>query len=61
MDPIGFALENYDAAGAWRPREDQFVASLPEKEFFEAPVEPGARVAAQWRTADMHPLDAAPA
>jgi hypothetical protein len=24
MDPIGFALENYDAAGAWRDRDGKF-------------------------------------
>jgi hypothetical protein len=24
MDPIGFGLENYDAAGAWRTREGNF-------------------------------------
>jgi len=24
MDPIGFGLENYDAAGAWRDREGNF-------------------------------------
>jgi uncharacterized protein DUF1588/uncharacterized protein DUF1585 len=24
MDPIGFALENYDAAGAWRTRDGNF-------------------------------------
>jgi hypothetical protein len=24
MDPIGFGLENYDAAGAWRDRDGKF-------------------------------------
>jgi hypothetical protein len=24
MDPIGFALENYDAAGAWRTKDGSF-------------------------------------
>jgi putative spermidine/putrescine transport system ATP-binding protein len=50
-----------DAVGAWVPLDEQFVATLPEKDFFEAPVGPGSRVGAVWRADDTHPLDAAPA
>jgi len=33
MDPIGFGLENYDAAGAWRERDGKFpIDSAAPKE-----------------------------
>jgi len=31
MDPIGFALENYDASGAWRDREGKYVIDASGK------------------------------
>ncbi len=40
MDPIGFGLENYDAAGAWRDRDGKFdidaSGKLPGGEFHSA-------------------------
>ena len=41
MDPIGFALENYDASGAWREREGNFAVNasgtLPGGRAFSGP------------------------
>ncbi len=41
MDPIGFALENYDAIGAWRETDDGFAIDasgrLPGGESFDGP------------------------
>ena len=43
MDPIGFGLENFDAAGAWREREGQFVidssGKFPSGASFHGPEE----------------------
>src|SRR5262249_39627698 len=43
MDPIGFGLENYDAAGAWRDREGKFPVDssgkLPGGASFSGPKE----------------------
>jgi hypothetical protein len=42
MDPIGFALENFDAIGRWRTDDQGFAidakGSLPEGETFDGPV-----------------------
>jgi hypothetical protein len=39
MDPLGFALENYDAVGAWRSRDGKFAidpsGALPEGRIFQ--------------------------
>jgi hypothetical protein len=39
MDPIGFALENYDAAGAWRTKDGNFevdtTGTLPDGRSFD--------------------------
>jgi hypothetical protein len=41
MDPLGFALENYDATGQWRTRDGSTVidssAVLPDGTKFEGP------------------------
>ena len=41
MDPIGFALENYDGTGAWRDRENDAVidasGKLPDGSEFQGP------------------------
>ena len=38
MDPIGFGLENYDAAGAWRTKDGNFdidtTGTLPDGRTF---------------------------
>ncbi len=43
MDPIGFALENYDGVGAWRARDGKFpinaAGMLPDGSFFNGPVD----------------------
>jgi hypothetical protein len=43
MDPLGFALENYDAIGAWRDRDGRFkidtAATLPDGTSFNGPIE----------------------
>ena len=43
MDPIGFALENYDGVGAWRTRDGKFpinaAGTLPDGTFFDGPVD----------------------
>jgi hypothetical protein len=43
MDGIGFALENYDAAGAWRTHDGQFAidssGTLPDGGSFRGPKE----------------------
>ena len=43
MDPLGFALENYDAVGAWRVRDGKFpinaAGTLPDGTFFDGPVD----------------------
>jgi hypothetical protein len=43
MDPLGFALENYDAIGAWRVRDGKFPINaagvLPGGAFFDGPVD----------------------
>jgi hypothetical protein len=42
MDPLGFALENYDAIGAWRERDGKFPinasGTLPDGTFFDGPL-----------------------
>ena len=41
MDPIGFALENYDAIGKWRDKDGDSAidasGKLPDGETFEGP------------------------
>ena len=41
MDPLGFALENYNAIGAWRERDGKFPinasGTLPDGTFFDGP------------------------
>jgi mono/diheme cytochrome c family protein len=41
MDPLGFGLENYDAVGAWRDRDDSFPidasGTLPSGQSFRGP------------------------
>jgi hypothetical protein len=41
MDPIGFAMENYDAVGAWRSKDGNFPidssGTLPDGRSFEGP------------------------
>ena len=43
MDPIGFGLENFDAAGAWRERDGQFLidssGKFPSGASFRGPEE----------------------
>ncbi len=43
MDPLGFALENYDAIGAWREKDGRFAidasAVLPDGRKFDGPNE----------------------
>ena len=44
LDPIGFGLENFDAIGRWRDRDDQggkidSVGELPSGESFSTPAE----------------------
>jgi len=43
MDPLGFALENFDAVGAWRSQDGQFPidvsATLPDGRAFSGPGE----------------------
>lgn len=43
MDPLGFGLENYDAIGAWREKDEDFVidasGELPGGETFKSPGE----------------------
>ena len=43
MDPLGFGFENFDAVGAWRDRDGQFVIDasgvLPDRHTFEGPRE----------------------
>lgn len=43
MDPLGFALENYDAVGAWRQRDGAFPidasGTLPDGRSFDGPRE----------------------
>ena len=44
MDPLGFALENFDAIGRWRTRDEDGTAivasaSLPDGTTFQGPVE----------------------
>lgn len=43
MDPLGFALENYDAMGAWRKLDDGFPVDasgeLPSGEKFDTPAQ----------------------
>lgn len=43
MDPLGFALENYDAVGAWREQDGKFPvdasATLPDGRSFDGPAE----------------------
>jgi hypothetical protein len=43
MDPIGFALENFDAIGGWRTRDDNLPidasGQLPSGEKFDGPLE----------------------
>jgi hypothetical protein len=43
MDPLGFGLENFDAIGAWRDKDGQFVidasGSLPDGRTFSGPDE----------------------
>jgi len=43
MDPLGFALENYDAVGAWRERDGSFAIDasgrLPDGRSFDGPRE----------------------
>jgi hypothetical protein len=43
MDPLGFALENYDAIGAWRKQDDGFPVDasgeLPSGEKFDTPAQ----------------------
>jgi len=43
MDPLGFALENYDAIGAWRDRDGKFpinaAGNLPDGAFFDGPAD----------------------
>ena len=41
MDPIGFGLENFDAAGAWRTKDGNFdvdsSGTLPDGRTFAGP------------------------
>lgn len=43
MDPIGFALENYDAIGAWREKDGEFsletAGALPDGTAFQGPAD----------------------
>lgn len=43
MDPIGFAFENYDAVGAWRDKDGEFVLEtagvLPDGASFQGPAD----------------------
>jgi hypothetical protein len=43
MDPLGFALENYDAIGRWRTEDGQFAIDakglLPDGQAFEGAAE----------------------
>jgi hypothetical protein len=43
MDPLGFALENYDAIGKWRTRDGEFPVDssgvLPDGKSFSTPAE----------------------
>jgi hypothetical protein len=43
MDPLGFALENYDAVGRWRTHDGRFpvdaAGELPAGESFRGPAE----------------------
>ena len=44
IDPLGFALENYDAIGGWRDKYDGKVSidssgKMPDGDSFETPVE----------------------
>jgi hypothetical protein len=43
MDPIGFAMENFDAVGRWRDKDGDFAidasGALPEGEKFNGPEE----------------------
>ena len=43
MDPLGFALENFDAIGMWRTKDGQFdidaSAELPDGRTFKSPAE----------------------
>jgi hypothetical protein len=43
MDPLGFALENFDAIGAWRVKDGEFPVdakgSLPDGRSFTGPEE----------------------
>ncbi|HVW38309.1 MAG TPA: DUF1585 domain-containing protein, partial [Pirellulales bacterium] len=43
MDPLGFGLENFDAIGAWRDRDGEFVidaaGELPDGSKFKRPAE----------------------
>ncbi|MEO2047390.1 MAG: DUF1592 domain-containing protein [Pirellulales bacterium] len=42
MDPLGFALENYNAIGAWREQDGKFpinaAGTLPDGTFFDGPI-----------------------
>jgi hypothetical protein len=43
MDPLGFALENYDAVGSWRDQDGKFAVdnsgTLPNGQKFSGPAE----------------------
>ena len=43
MDPLGFALENYDAIGKWREKDGKFAidteGALPDGTRFSGPVD----------------------
>jgi len=42
LDPLGFAFENYDAVGAWRPRTGRSpstIGVLPDGRAFKGPTE----------------------
>ena len=49
MDPVGFAMENYDAVGRWRTTEDgkpiDASGGLPDGSKFEGVDRPGAGAA----------------
>jgi hypothetical protein len=51
MDPLGFALENYDAIGRWRDREGQFpvdaTGTMPDGRSFSTPAEMRTMLVAQ--------------
>jgi len=53
LDPLGFGLENFDAVGAWREREERFAVDAsgvwPDGREFAGPIELRAQIAADPR------------